>query len=107
MLASLMSCVGTHRVDVWKTLTISAGDRLVVDQLKAPVTLEIKNLSTQNLTLISELNIPKTISAKSQLEYRLPKKSRLILENQNPDSISIHLHYSSSKPISINNKELR
>ena len=80
---------------------------IVVDKLKAPATLEIKNLSNENVSLISELNMPKNIIANSQLNYRLPKKSRLILENQNPDSVSIHLHYSSNKPIIINHKELR
>ena len=107
ILASMMSCVGTHRVDVWKTMTIASGDSIVVDKLKTPATLEIKNLSNENVSLISELNMPKTIIANSQLNYRLPKKSRLILENQNPDSVSIHLHYSSNKPIIINHKELR
>ncbi|MNK21537.1 hypothetical protein D3C87_397960 [compost metagenome] len=106
-LAFLTSCIGKHRVDVWKTMAIAAGDSIVVQKVKAPVTLEIKNLSNEKLTLISQLNMPKTINANSQLDYRLPKKSRLILENQNVDSVSIHLHYSSSKPIVINNKELR
>ncbi len=103
----MMSCIGTHRVDVWKTMTIAPGDSIVVQKLKSPATLEIKNLSNETINLISELKMSKTIIANSQLNYRLPKKSRLILENQNPDSVSIHLHYSSSKPIIINNKELR
>lgn len=103
----MISCIGTHRVDVCKTLAIAPGDSIVIQKLKAPATLEIKNLSHETVNLISELNMPKTIIANSQLNYRLPKKSRLILENQNPDPVSIHLHYSSSKPIIINNKELR
>jgi len=107
ILASMMSCIGKHRVDVWKTMTIASGDSIVVQKVKAPVTLEIKNLSNETITLISELNMPKTIIANSQLNYRLPKKSRLILENQNPDPVSIHLHYSSSKPIITNSKELQ
>jgi len=107
ILASITSCIGTHRVDVWKTMTIASGDSIVIQKLKAPATLEIKNLSNETVHLVSELNMPKTIIANSKFQYRLPKKSRLILENQNPDSVSIHLHYSSSKPIIINNKELR
>ena len=103
----MMSCIGTHRVDVWKTMIIAPGDSIVVQKVKAPATLEIKNFSDKKLTLVSQLNMPKTIIANSQLNYRLPKKSRLILENQNPDPVSIHLHYSSSRPILINNKELR
>ena len=105
--ASMMSCIGTHRVDVWKTIAIAPGDSIVLQKLKAPATLEIKNLSNETVNLVSELNMPKTIIANSQLNYRLPKKSRLIMENPNSDSVSIHLHYSSNKPIIINNKELR
>ncbi|WP_089870875.1 hypothetical protein [Epilithonimonas hungarica] len=107
ILASMMSCIGTHRVDVWKTIAIAPGDSIVLQKLKAPATLEIKNLSHETVNLVSELNMPKTIIANSELQYRLPKKSRLIMENPNSDSVSIHLHYSSSKPILINNKELR
>ena len=88
-------------------MTMAPGDSIVVQKVKAPVTLEIKNLSNEKLTLISQLNMPKTINANSQLDYRLPKKSSLILVNPNAESISIHLHYASSKPILINNKELR
>lgn len=107
ILASTMSCIGKHRVDIWKTITIASGDSIAVEKLKAPATLEIKNLSNEELTVVSELNMPKTIIANSQLNYRLPKKSRLILRNNNIDSVSIHLHYYSSRPIAINNKELR
>lgn len=107
ILASMASCIGTHRVDVWKTIAIAPGDSIVLQKLKAPATLEIKNLSPATVNLVSELNMPKTIIANSQLNYRLPKKSRLIMENPNSDSVSIHLHYSSSRPILINNKELR
>ncbi|WP_379968258.1 hypothetical protein [Epilithonimonas sp. UC225_85] len=107
ILISIMSCIGTHRVDVWKTVTIAPGDSIILQKLKAPATLEIKNLSHETVNLVSELNMPKTIIANSQLNYRLPKKSRLIMENPNSDSVSIHLHYFSSRPILINNKELR
>lgn len=106
-LALVVSCIRTHRVDVWKTIAIAPGDSIVVQKVKAPATLEIKNLSDKEVELVSELNMQKSISANSKLNYRLPKKSRLILENQNPDPVSIHLHYSSSRPIIINNKELR
>lgn len=105
--ASTMSCIGAHRVDVWKTMAIAPGDSIVLQKLKAPATLEIKNLSNETVNLVSELNMPKTIIANSQLNYRFPKRSRLIMENPNSDSVSIHLHYSSSRPILINNKELR
>lgn len=107
ILISITSCIGKHRVDVWKTMTIAPGDSIVLQKLKAPATLEIKNLSHETINLVSELNMPKTIIANSQLNYRLPKRSRLIMENPNSDSVSIHLHYSSSKPILINNQELR
>lgn len=107
ILASMASCIGKHRVDVWKTMTIAPGDSIVLQKLKAPATLEIKNLSHETVNLVSELNLPKTIIANSELQYRLPKRSRLIMENPNSDSVSIHLHYSSSRPILINNKELR
>jgi hypothetical protein len=107
ILTSLMSCIGKHRVDVWKTMTIAPGDSIVLQKLKAPATIEIKNLSNKTINLISELKMPKIIIANSQLNYSLPKKSLLIMENQNPDPVSIHLHYSSSRPILINNKELR
>lgn len=103
----MTSCIGKHRVDVWKTMTIASGDSLVINKIKAPATLEIKNLSDDNLELVSELTMQKSIEALSEFNYRLPKKSRLILVNPNAESISIHLHYASSKPILINNKELR
>ncbi len=106
-MALVVSCIRTHRVDVWKTIAIAPGDSIVVQKVKAPVTLEIKNLSDKEVELVSELNMQKSIAANSKLNYRLPKKSRLILENQNPDPVSIHLHYSSNKPIVINHKELR
>jgi hypothetical protein len=107
ILISMTSCIGTHRVDVWKTMRIAPGDSIVLQRLKAPATLEIKNLSNKTVSLISEFNMPKTIIANSEFKYRLPKKARLIMENQNSDSVSIHLHYSSSKPILISNKELQ
>ncbi|WP_027383368.1 hypothetical protein [Epilithonimonas caeni] len=107
ILASMISCNGTHRVDVWKTVAIAPGDSIVLQRLKAPATVEIKNLSHKTINLVSELNIPKTIIANSEFQYRLPKKSRLTMENPNSDSVSIHLHYSSSRPVLINNKELR
>jgi len=103
----MASCIGKHRVDVWKTMKIAPGDSIVLQKLKATAILDIKNLSQQTINLVSELNMPKTIITNSQLNYRLPKRSRLIMENPNSDSVSIHLHYSSSKPILINNKELR
>ena len=107
ILAAMTSCIGTHRVDVWKTIAIAPGDSIVLQKLKAPATLEIKNLSHETVNLVSELNMPKTIIPNSNFQYSLPKKSRLIMENPNSDSVSIHLHYSSSQPILINNKELR
>lgn len=107
ILAFLTSCIGKHRVDVWKTMTMAPGDSLVINKIKAPATLEIKNLSDEKVELISELKISKKLDGKSILNYRLPKKSSLILLNPNAESISIHLHYASSKPILINNIELR
>lgn len=103
----MYSCIGKHRVDVWKTMTIASGDSLVIGKIKAPAMLEIKNLSDENLQLVSQLKMEKQILAKTSLSYNLPKKSTLILENPNANPISIHLHYSSNKAILINHKELR
>lgn len=99
--------VGDHRVDVWKTMTIAPNESITINKVKAPVTLEIKNLSDENIALVSELKIPSAISGKSEFKYRLPKKSSLKLENRNAKPVSIYLHYYSSQPIIVNNKELR
>lgn len=99
--------VGVHRVNVWKTMTIAPNESITINKLKAPATLEIKNLSDENIALVSELKIPSEISGKSEFKYRLPKKSTLKLENRNAVPVSIYLHYYSSQPIIINNKELR
>lgn len=107
ILISTVSCIGTHKVDVWKTMTIASGDSIIVNKVQAPATLSIKNLSNKNVELVSELSMQKNIEARSEFNYRLPKKSNLILINPNAEPVSIHLHYASSKPILINNKELR
>lgn len=107
ILISTVSCIGTHKVDVWKTMTIASGDSIIINKVKAPATLSIKNLSNEKVELVSELSMQKKIDARSEFNYRLPKKSHLILVNPNAQPISIHLHYASSKPILINNKELR
>lgn len=108
MVSLLMySCIGKHRVDVWKTMTIAPGDSIVVGKIKAPAVLEIKNLSDENLLLVSQLKMQKQILARSSFSYRLPKKSGLILQNPTKDPLSIHLHYSSNKPIPINHKQLQ
>jgi len=99
--------VGNHRVDVWKTITIAPKESFDIDKVKAPVTLEIKNLSDEKITLVSTLDVPNEITAKSEFKYRLPKKAILRLENRNTTPVSIYLHYSSSKSIIVNNKELR
>ncbi|MCD0477195.1 hypothetical protein LPB90_01930 [Chryseobacterium sp. LC2016-29] len=99
--------VGDHRVDVWKTMTIAPNESITINKVKAPVTLDIKNLSDENIALVSELKIPSEISGKSEFKYRLPKKSTLKLENRKAVPISIYLHYYSSQPIIVNNKELR
>jgi len=88
-------------------MSIASGDSIIINQLKAPATISIKNLSDEKVKLASELSTPKKIEAMSDFSYRLPKKSRLILVNSNAKSVSLHLHYSSNKPIMINNKELR
>lgn len=98
---------GNHKVDVWKTITIAPNESINIHKVKAPATLEIKNLSDENIALVSELNVPAEISGKSQFKYRLPKKGGLKLENRNTKPVSIYLHYYSSKSIFINNKELR
>lgn len=103
----MQSCIGTHRVDVWKTMTIDSGDSIIINKVKSPATLSIKNLSNGKVELISELSMQKNLEALSEFNYRLPKKANLILVNPNAEPISIHLHYASSKPILINNKELR
>lgn len=99
--------VGDHRVDVWKTMTIAPNESITINKVKAPVTLEIKNLSDENIALVSELKIPSEISGKSEFKYRLPKKSTLKLENRKAVPVSIYLHYYSSQPIIVNNKELK
>lgn len=99
--------VGNHRVDVWKTMTIAPNESITINKVKAPVTLEIENLSDEKIALVSELKIPSEILGKSEFRYRLPKKSSLMLENRNTKPVSIYLHYYSSQPIIVNNKELR
>ncbi|MGE6395464.1 hypothetical protein [Chryseobacterium scophthalmum] len=106
-LAFMQPKVGDHRVDVWKTMTIAPNESITINKVKAPVTLEIKNLSDENIALVSELKIPSEILGKSEFKYRLPKKSTLKLENRNAVPVSIYLHYYSSQPIIVNNKELR
>ncbi|MFY1046093.1 hypothetical protein [Chryseobacterium sp. GP-SGM7] len=96
-----------HRVDVWKKLTIASGDSLTISTVKSPASLSIKNLSDEKVELVSELKMQKNIETQSEFNYRLPKKSNLIVVNPNAEAVSIHLHYVSSKPILINNKELR
>lgn len=103
----IYSCIHSHRVDVWKTMTIAPKESIDISQVKAPVTLEIKNLSEEKITLVSALNMPDEISGKSDFKYRLPKKATLKLENRNTHPISIYFHYYSSHPIVVNNKELR
>ncbi|MCX8522874.1 hypothetical protein OF897_02930 [Chryseobacterium formosus] len=98
---------GNHKVDVWKTITIAPNESIDINKVKAPATLEIKNLSDEDIALVSELKILAKISGKSEFKYRLPKKSSLKLENRNTKPVSIYLHYYSSKSIFINNKELR
>ena len=107
ILISTLSCIGKHRVDVWKTMTIDSGGSIIINQVKSPATLSIKNLSNEKLELVSELKMQENIEAHSEFNYRLPKRNHLILVNPNAEPISIHLHYASSKPILINNKELR
>ncbi len=99
-------CMPLHRVDVWKTLTIPPGENLSIDEVKAPVTLEIKNLSDKEIHLSSKLEVPYSIAAESGFRYRLPKKGSLAIENRNTVTVSVYLHYTSSKSIFINNKEL-
>ena len=103
----MYSCIGQHKVDVWTTMTMASGDSIIINKVKAPATLSIKNLSNEKVELVSELTMQKNIEALSEFNYRLPKKSHLILVNPNAEAVSIHLHYASSKPILINNKELR
>jgi hypothetical protein len=107
ILTSAVSCIGTHRVDVWKTMTIAPNDSIIINKVKAPATLSIKNLSNENVELVSELSMQKKIEALSDFSYRLPKKGQLILFNSNAKPVSVNLHYSSNKSIMINNKELR
>ncbi|MBO6186368.1 MAG: hypothetical protein J6O88_17050 [Chryseobacterium sp.] len=102
-----MQSFGNHRVDVWKTITIAPSESITIHKVKAPVTLEIKNLSDENIALVSELKIPYEILGKSEFKYRLPKKGTLKLENRNTKSVSIYLHYSSSQAIIVNDKELK
>ena len=98
---------GNHKMDVWKTITIAPNESIDIHKVKAPATLEIKNLSDEKINLASELKIPSEISGKSEFKYRLPKKGSLKLENRNATPVSIYLHYYSSKSIFINDKELR
>ena len=107
ILLALQSCLVQHRVDVWKTITIASEEKIVINEVKSPVSLEIKNLSNEALTLISNLNTPQNIMPHSVFNYRLPKKSSLILKNETNSSVSIYLHYSSNKTILVNNKELQ
>ncbi|MGI9650381.1 hypothetical protein [Chryseobacterium sp. RLHN22] len=67
----------SHKVDVWKTIIITPNESIAIDKVKAPAILEIKNLSSEKITLTSDLNIPNEISGKSELKYRLPKKREL------------------------------
>lgn len=100
-------CMPLHRVDVWKTLIVHPGENLYINEVKAPVTLEIKNLSDKEIHLSSKLTMPQSIAAGSGFRYRLPKKGSLTMENRNTVTVSVYLHYSSSKSIFVNNKELR
>ena len=102
-----MQSFGNHRVDVWKTITIAPNESINIHKVKAPVTLEIKNLSDEKIALVSELKIPSEILGKSEFKYRLPKKSSLKLENRNTKPVSIYLHYYSSQAIIVNDKELK
>lgn len=106
-LAFMQPNVNNHRVDVWKTMTIAPNESITINKVKAPVTLEIENRSEENIALVSELKISSEILGKSEFKYRLPKKSSLKLENRNAKPVSIYLHYYSSQPIIVNNKELR
>ncbi|REC56007.1 hypothetical protein DRF62_05130 [Chryseobacterium piscium] len=103
----LMQSFGNQRVDVWKTITIAPNESINIHKVKAPVTLEIKNLSDEKIALVSELKIPSEILGKSEFKYRLPKKSTLKLENRNTVPVSIYLHYYSSQAIIVNDKELK
>lgn len=102
-----MQSFGNHRVDVWKTITIAPNESINIHKVKAPVTLEIKNLSDEKIALVYELKIPSEILGKSEFKYRLPKKSSLKLENRNTKPVSIYLHYYSSQAIIVNDKELK
>ncbi|AZA62067.1 hypothetical protein [Chryseobacterium indoltheticum] len=102
-----MQSFANHRVDVWKTITIAPNESININKVKAPVTLEIKNLSDEKIALVSELKIPSEILGKSEFKYRLPKKSTLKLENRNTVPVSIYLHYYSSQAIIVNDKELK
>lgn len=101
------SFIPAQRVDVWKTITIPPGESLFIHEVKAPVTLELKNLSDKEINLSSKLIMPRSIAAASGFTYRLPKKASLSIENRNTDAVSLYLHYTSSKSILINNKEVR
>ncbi|GEN75824.1 hypothetical protein [Chryseobacterium hagamense] len=100
-------CMPLQRVDIWKTLTMPPGESLYISEVKVPVTLEMKNLSDKEIHLSSKLDMPESLSAESELRYRLPKKGSLTIENRNTVPVSVYLHYTSSKSIFINNKELR
>lgn len=103
----MQSCIGTHRVDVWKTISIGAGQKLIMQEAKAPTTIEIKNRSNEPISISSNVKMPQSINGQSEFSYRLPKKGTITLENENQNSVSVHLHYSSSKILVVNNKELR
>ncbi|SIR09953.1 hypothetical protein SAMN05421682_112100 [Chryseobacterium indoltheticum] len=102
-----MQSFGNHKVDVWKTITIAPNESININKVKAPVTLEIKNLSDKKIALVSGLKTPSEILGKSEFKYRLPKKSTLKLENRNTVPVSIYLHYYSSQAIIVNDKELK
>ncbi|WP_326981302.1 hypothetical protein VUJ46_13655 [Chryseobacterium sp. MYb264] len=106
-LVLMYSCIHNHRVDVWKTITIAPRESISIDHVKAPATIEVKNLSEEKIALVSSLNMPNEISGKSEFTYRLPKKGILKLENRSSYPVSIDFHYYSSRSIMVNNKEFR
>jgi len=108
VIVSLQACLGTHRVDVWKTISIQPGEQLVIQEVEAPTDIEIKNQSNEPVEIFSRLRVPQRILGHSNFTYRLPKRGAITLENKNLNIVSIHLHYSSSsRSVIVNNKELR
>lgn len=107
VLLLMQSCLRTHRVDVWKTISIEAGQKLVIQETKAPTSIEIKNQSNEPISISSNVKVPKNLNGQSEFSYRLPKKGTITLVNGNQNSVSVHLHYSSSKILVVNNKELQ